>query len=206
MALSDDPTPVPPPPAPRREGRFARLRRIWSDAGVSERTHTLRPGSGPHPQASALPQADDYTPEELRALVDVSWLPASAVWMAAGIRLAIVGESNYQPELRLCVDCDDWGCFGTAALLRTEPENPYDKNAVAVILSTGCVGYIARDDLPKWRPFVAAQEELGRVPVVTASIIGGGEHDYGLWLHISSDRGEHHEALEHPTPVITRAA
>lgn len=200
--------PTPPPPG-RREGRFARLRRIWNEAGVTDRTHVLRP-SGPRPRASTLPNPDDHTPLELRSRVDTSWLPPNAAWLAVSEkgRLPIVGESNYQAALRLGVDCDVWGVYAVAAMLRTEPDNRYDPDAVAVDLVTGLAGYIARTELPYWRPIIAAQEEAGRTPVATAAIIGGGwdheegaEHGYGVWLHVHRHKARQKEACDEPVMV-----
>jgi len=54
--------------------------------------------------------------------------------------LSIVGESHYQDAIRRCRQ-------GGRVILKREPENPYDENAVAVLREDGeKIGYLTRDN------------------------------------------------------------
>jgi len=53
--------------------------------------------------------------------------------------LSIVGESHYQDAIRPCRQ-------GDRVILKREPENPHDENAVAVFRENGeQIGYLSRD-------------------------------------------------------------
>jgi single-stranded-DNA-specific exonuclease len=76
----------------------------------------------------------------------------------------VVGESHYQDAVRRCRK-------GDRLVLKREPENPYDKNAVAVLRENGdLIGYLARDNA-EW---VARVMDGGkRVEAKVKRIIGG---------------------------------
>jgi HIRAN domain len=87
--------------------------------------------------------------------------PAVAVVLLPGSHdLEVVGESHYQDALwrvtrgrtveRVRVEVQ--------AVLLAEPDNPYDPNAIAVLMDGGKVGYLCRDDAEAYRPGLLALE------------------------------------------------
>jgi hypothetical protein len=93
-------------------------------------------------------------------------VPGNTVWLSAAGRMAVVGESHYQPALHLAsggvaVQHFDQGVRVTCALV-PELDNPYDGNAVRVDCLTPhgavTVGYIDRHNAP------AYQYPLSRIP------------------------------------------
>jgi HIRAN domain len=98
--------------------------------------------------------------------------------------LEVVGESHYQDAL--------WEIVGgrrrdsvhhqTEALLESEPENPYDSNAIRVIAAGRLVGYLSREDAATYQPGLLRLIEecpTGRI-AVDAQIIGGGPRADGI--------------------------
>jgi hypothetical protein len=88
--------------------------------------------------------------------------------------LDVVGESNYLPALAgiRAALTDDPRPFElrTTAILVREPDNPYDRNAIAVYLHGSVCGYLALEDAIDYQSLVRA------VPgnfVVQAKIMGG---------------------------------
>ncbi|MDK8871514.1 HIRAN domain-containing protein [Paracoccus sp. SSJ] len=106
-----------------------------------------------------------------------------------------VGESHYQRELsQICGGkTEDGYNLQRRAELRPEPNNPHDKNAVAVHISGKKVGYLSRKDAIRWNKHLA---ELGRPGATTgadAMITGGwlrrdgrdiDEGDFGVRLRL----------------------
>ena len=73
------------------------------------------------------------------------------------------------------------------ALLLPEPSNPYDKNAVRIVVVTtkgdaAQIGYLSRDDALAYRPIIDRLARDGKVAACLASISGG-------WDRGSGDRG-----------------
>ncbi|HEY3694097.1 HIRAN domain-containing protein [Phenylobacterium sp.] len=104
----------------------------------------------------------------------------------------IVGESNYQTDLEaICggrsKESHEFEC---EAMLRREPDNPYDPNAVCVWVQDRRVGYLAR-------PLAAAFSQMAAARGVTAVvcdalIVGGwrdakGESHFGVKLDLVED-------------------
>jgi hypothetical protein len=99
----------------------------------------------------------------------------------------VVGESHYQDALEAItggrteegVDCERW------AYLLPEPDNPYDRNAVAVSIDGQTVGYLSRSDAAAYLPFLTQLwSRYGLRSVCRASIRGGwqrGEGDFGFF-------------------------
>lgn len=104
-------------------------------------------------------------------------------------RVAIVGESHYQPAIRAAVAA--YPGKPCPAALFLEPENQHDPNAVAVHLVTfGKVGHLSREDALDYGPALrqlAAQNQYGTCP---AFIFGGepGKPSYGVWLQLANPR------------------
>ena len=78
--------------------------------------------------------------------------------------LGIVGESHYQDAIRRCRQ-------GDRVVLKREPENPYDENAVAVLRENGeQIGHLSRDHA-EWVARVI--DEGKKVEAKIKRILGG---------------------------------
>ncbi len=78
--------------------------------------------------------------------------------------LGIVGESHYQDAVRRCRE-------GDRVLLKREPDNPHDANAVAVLRESGeQIGHLSRDHA-EW---VAEVMDKGRQVEAKITRITGG--------------------------------
>ena len=121
-------------------------------------------------------------------------------------RLGVVGESFYQEALELVTG---GRCFGVSfddhlpvtAVLVPEPENPYDPNAVRIDVLTGDkslkVGYLARENVERYQPFLLELQEEGRIGTCPARICGGGpDRSYGIYLHVAPP-----ESILAPPPI-----
>jgi hypothetical protein len=92
--------------------------------------------------------------------------------------LNIVGES-FKKEIKLCRE-------GEGLILKREPDNKYDRNAVAVLRENGGpIGYLSRDDA-EWIGRI--MDEGGRVDAKIKRITGG-ERDkpsYGVVIYVNT--------------------
>jgi hypothetical protein len=112
--------------------------------------------------------------------------------------LEVVGESQYQDAL--------WRVAGgrtaervrveVQAVLHTEPDNPYDPNAIMVSIDGAKVGYLCRDDAQAYRLGLLALETRHRALIALAGVVvGGGMRQdgpgmLGVWLsHDPADFG-----------------
>jgi hypothetical protein len=102
-----------------------------------------------------------------------------------GETLEVVGESHYQDTL--------WGIVGrrsdervrhhTVAVLLPEPGNPYDANAVQVLIDGELVGYLSRENAVAYRPgLLRLMERANGLVALECAICGGGERADGLGL------------------------
>lgn len=103
--------------------------------------------------------------------------------------LEIVGESNYQKEIKriaaATASSEEPGVF-TAVLVR-EPDNPYDPDAVAVYADGGSqVGYLAREEAAAISEFLDAIARRGYRAYCTGRIAGGTSRKKhrGIWLNM----------------------
>ena len=109
-----------------------------------------------------------------------------------------VGESFYQPALlKQCgARRGDAVRFSCRARLVAQPDNPYDRNAVAVQVGGQLVGHLARQEAPHWQPLVRTLAAHGYVATCEAMIAGRGREgetdNLGVFLHL-------------PTPTEARA-
>src|SRR5260221_14590816 len=87
-----------------------------------------------------------------------------------------VGVSHYQPVLLAAAGAwaGDEVKFETVATLVPEPDNPHDPDAIAVRVAGETVGYLARDEHPRWREVVATLAQHGHVAAAEAIIAGPG--------------------------------
>lgn len=95
-----------------------------------------------------------------------------------------VGESNYQEALgRICGGHNRGGHgFVCLAELRPEPDNPYDENAVQVVIEKSLVGYLSRANAVRFHHEMATAGFAGSGAICGAKIDGGwrtNQHDEG---------------------------
>src|SRR5262245_59128710 len=115
--------------------------------------------------------------------------------------VAVVGESQYQGSLERLAGgrtIDGAKNRDHKALLLPEPTNPYDPNAVRVVVVTAdgsgaTIGYMSRDNAVAYRPVIDRLARLGKVAGCLASISGG-------WDRGSGDRGSFGVRLSMGTP------
>jgi hypothetical protein len=109
-----------------------------------------------------------------------------------------VGVSHYQPILLELTrsSIGDEVRSEARATLAPEPHNPHDANAIAVQVDGQTVGYLARDEAPRWKDVVQALAEHGHVAAAEAMIAGrgggSGTANLGVFLRL-------------PTPTEARA-
>jgi hypothetical protein len=110
----------------------------------------------------------------------------------------VVGTSHYQPSLAEISGRkgDDEIRFETRATLVPEPDNAHDPNAIAVHVGGRLVGYLSRDENPRWQEVVKTLDAHGQVAAADAMIAGrapgGGTSNLGVFLRL-------------PTPTEARA-
>ena len=95
----------------------------------------------------------------------------------------IVGESNYQPELRRVAKSGRT----FLAVLMPEPSNPRDPNAIRVVAEGGrTVGYLDRGYAVEYGEAFSLLATYGRVGACRAKLIGGvGEkRSFGVMLNL----------------------
>jgi hypothetical protein len=109
----------------------------------------------------------------MATMVDLMHLPE---WRDDGGRTDVVGESRYQSELReICrVRSPDASWLRVIALLRPEPHNPYDSNAVAVFIGSHRVGYLSREDAEIFHATLDECELEGEQETACQALVKGG--------------------------------
>jgi HIRAN domain len=109
-----------------------------------------------------------------------------ATLYTGGETLEAVGESHYQDTLWRIVGgpSDEHVRHYTVAVLLPEPDNPYDANAVQVLIDAELVGYLSREDAAAYRPGLLRLMESSANGLVAleCAICGGGERADGLGL------------------------
>jgi hypothetical protein len=112
--------------------------------------------------------------------------------------VSVVGTSHYQPALAEITGRkgDEEIRFETTATLVPEPDNPHDANAIAVRVANRLVGYLSRDENPRWQEVVKILADQGHLAAAEAMIAGrapgGGTSNLGVFLRL-------------PTPTEARA-
>lgn len=93
--------------------------------------------------------------------------------------LEVVGESNYQPALAKIAGgkTEDGHELYCDALLKREPENPHDENAIAVLVKGHKVGYLSRPHARKLSAIFRQQRLEGGY--AKAVIVGGWDRGNG---------------------------
>jgi hypothetical protein len=114
-----------------------------------------------------------------------------------GYGVNIVGEANYQIHLeRVAGGRTELGVGREHAIaeLLPQPDNPYDPNAIAVLIEGGVVGYIAREDTCRWRSVVDDARRTQGAATCRARFKGG-------WDRGAGDRGFIGVVLEMADPA-----
>lgn len=97
----------------------------------------------------------------------------------------IVGESNYQKALTKSYKDPYAFVKGESAFIDVnlvyEPNNPYDKNAVAVVSTHGTLGYLSKQDTIRYRHLCEGDRETLSV---RCKIYGGSKGLYGAWVDL----------------------
>lgn len=97
----------------------------------------------------------------------------------------IVGESNYQKALRNIYKDPNTSKKGEAAFVDVdlvyEPNNPYDKNAVAVVSTYGTLGYLSKQDAIRYRHLCEGKRDTLSA---RCKIYGGSKGLYGAWVDL----------------------
>ncbi|WP_395543271.1 HIRAN domain-containing protein [Neotabrizicola sp. sgz301269] len=103
----------------------------------------------------------------------------------------IVGESHYQDALEVIAGRkeEEGKWLECEATLRAEPDNPYDKNAVAVFIRQKKVGYLSRADALAWKIALERRGYVGQDVTCDAVIVGG-------WKNKSGDEGHYGVKLD----------
>lgn len=96
-----------------------------------------------------------------------------------GVKLA--GTSNYQPDImRHAGNLGEYGADkAIRVLLKEEPQNAHDKNAVMVSIEDALVGYLPKADAATYKSQVAEAGVPGKTGEASARIIGGFPTDEG---------------------------
>ena len=120
--------------------------------------------------------------------------PPARLTLYEGPGIDVVGEFYYQDALEAICGrpCSQGYMLDVIAELRREPNNPHDRNAVAVIIDGRKVGHLSREDAPLFHRAVDRATREHGVATCRAQIRGGwdrGADDtgtYGVTLLVSA--------------------
>jgi hypothetical protein len=146
--------------------------------------------SGAQPPIPTSPNADAHA---FSALPDNNYQP-------------VVGESHYQPALaataRVCRPGEDGRPMFRAYLL-AEPENAYDRDAIAVHGDHGKLGHLSREDAQRYKATITELAARGYAGATCAAFLNGGEREppnYGVVLKLAHpETCEQHLGLASPS-------
>ena len=118
----------------------------------------------------------------------------------------VVGESHYQDALaataRICRPGEDERPMFRAYLV-AEPENAYDRDAIAVYGDHGKLGYLSREDAQRYKATMTALSAQGHRGATCAAFLNGGERNppnYGVVLKLAHpERCEQHLGIASPS-------
>jgi hypothetical protein len=105
----------------------------------------------------------------------------------------VVGESHYQPAIRAACGAgvNEDVLFECFAELVPEPENPYDPNAIKVLIDGRKVGHLARSDAVELGPAIVAARQATGGGLCRAVIAGHKDSEttnLGVFLHLDIQR------------------
>jgi len=104
----------------------------------------------------------------------------------------VVGESNYFADLKRIASRLGGGPAGeaiTTAVLVAEPDNRYDRNAVAVTIDGKAVGYLPREDAVYYSPVLLRLAERGVAVSVAARVWWSEDYDNDWVASVRLDLG-----------------
>jgi hypothetical protein len=124
-------------------------------------------------RSDAIERARVQTAHKQRNVPSGPW---KLVRLGNQTRVAVVGESFYQPALIAITGRSDWVevQYPCMALLVLEPRNPHDPNAVRVEIKRQLVGYLSRADAVSYGPNLRLLARNRRLPCCEALISGRG--------------------------------
>jgi hypothetical protein len=124
--------------------------------------------------------------------------PAGLPVFAGGREVQVVGEIHHQATLdRICGGPSKSGHdLAVHAILRREPTNQHDPNAVEVLVGADTVGHLSRDDASAYK---ADLDAVGGTATCRAHIVGGSDRGGG-------DPGRYGIVLDLAVPGWTRRA
>ena len=123
---------------------------------------------------------------------------AREVFLEGDDLVRAVGVSHYHAAIREIAEAPAGHPvrFETRATLVPEPDNPHDADAVAVQIGEATVGYLARDEHPRWHELIETLADAEAVAACDAMIAGRGSEsgtdNLGVFLRL-------------PTPTEARA-
>lgn len=97
--------------------------------------------------------------------------PAVREAIGTMVDIEIVGESHCAQHVRAMRKL--YGEREFEIVLRADPHNPYDENAVVVLVHDQRVGYLSRGMAVHWQPMILAAEAEGYTIRGRAVILGG---------------------------------
>ena len=102
------------------------------------------------------------------------------------MRVNVVGESHYQDALKQVSQCPSRGEHGyeCGAELVLEPDNPFDKFAVKVMVNGQHVGYLPRGTAKRLGKRLRGLETEGRRPLCMAYIGRAAEGNPNLGISL----------------------
>ena len=125
-------------------------------------------------------------------------VPNEPIHLAPGddFDFEIVGEANYQSALNdLCGGkCEEGHELEVTAQLCFQDDNPYDANAVVVLINRKIVGYIPRDKAPGIRAEILRLNPDERPVTCDAIVVGG-------WNRSGRDQGHYGVRLSLAEPL-----
>ena len=98
---------------------------------------------------------------------------SAIVRLPGGIRVDVVGETFYRRKIQQAIRLLG-ATENVYASLLPEPDNPYDPNAVKVLIAGQHVGHLSRDVAIVFGPVARRITELGCDAQCVAMITGGG--------------------------------
>jgi hypothetical protein len=113
-----------------------------------------------------------------------------------GFTFEIVGEASYQAALdTICGGkCEDGYNLPVVAQLCFQEDNPYDSNAIMVLIDGKVVGYIPRDLAPEMRDAILKLDPEERPVTCDAKVVGG-------WIRDPNDEGHYGVKLSLSRPL-----
>ena len=119
----------------------------------------------------------------------------TAIKLAGGAHVAVVGESHYLDAIVGTVelsplDSEEPDRHAFRAVLVREPRNKYDPNAIGVYSSVGRVGHLSREAAIEYRPVFDEIARRGAGAGVCVGLIGRRSEGvpYGIVLRLSIPR------------------